>query len=88
MRAVRIDLPVVAVKKILVKFWLLRFAQVFVGAGAALGLLEFVQRGMAGFSWPSVLGWAALTATLTASISAHWAWKRQCRLVFKEPAGR
>lgn len=73
-------------KKILVKFWLLRFAQVFVGAGAALGLLEFLQRGAAGFSWPSVLGWAALAALLAASVAAHWAWKRQCKLVFKDPA--
>lgn len=68
--------------KILVKFWLLRFGQVLVLAGASLGLLEWLQRGTAGFSWPSVLGWAALTALLTASVSTHWAWKRQCKLVF------
>ncbi len=72
--------------KILVKFWLLRFAQVFVLAGAALGLVEWLQRGTAGFGWGSVLGWAALAALLTASVSAHWAWKRQCKLVFKDPA--
>jgi hypothetical protein len=72
------------VTKILVKFWWLRFAQVLVLAGTALGLLEWLQRGTAGFSWPSVLGWAALTALLTASVSAHWAWKRQCKLVFKD----
>lgn len=72
--------------KILVKFWLLRFAQVFALAGASLGLVEWLQRGTAHFGWRSVLGWAALAALLAASISAHWAWKRQCRRVFKDPA--
>lgn len=72
--------------KILVKFWLLRFAQVFVLAGASLGLVEWLRRGTAPFGGASVLGWAALAALLAASISAHWAWKRRCRQVFKDPA--
>ena len=71
--------------KILVKFWLLRFAQVFILACAVLGVIEWMQRGSVEFDYASVLGWAALTALSTATVSAHWAYKRQCKQVFKDP---
>ena len=69
---------------ILVKFWLLRFGQVFVLAGVALGGIELLQRGVEAASWRSVLVWAALAGLLTASVSARWAWKRHCRMAFKD----
>lgn len=49
---------------ILVKFWLLRFAQVFLAVGAALALLEALRPRGAGFDWVAVAGWATLTALL------------------------
>ena len=72
--------------KILAKFWALRFMQVFALAGAVLGGLELLQRGSQQASYGSVLAWAALTALLTATVSAWWAYKRQCKLVFKDKA--
>ena len=72
--------------KILAKFWVLRFVQVFVLAGAVLGGIELLQRGGQQASYRSVLAWAALTALLTATVSAWWAYKRQCKLVFKDKA--
>ncbi|MFG6415703.1 hypothetical protein ACG02S_17560 [Roseateles sp. DC23W] len=71
---------------LLVKFWMLRFVQSFLGAGAALALFEWPQQRGAGFDGVSVVAWAALTALLTASVSAWWAYKRQCRVVFKQPS--
>ena len=70
--------------KILAKFWLVRFSQVFLLACAVLGGIELLQRAGEEASYRSVLAWAALTALLTATVSAWWAWKRQCRLVFKD----
>ncbi|RZL30358.1 MAG: hypothetical protein EOP35_23955 [Rubrivivax sp.] len=69
---------------ILVRFWIVRFVQTFVGAFAVLAGLELWQRGPATASYASVLAWAAATALLTASVSAWWAYKRQCRAVFKD----
>jgi len=74
------------VKTILVKFWLLRFVQMFLGVGAALAVVEWLQHGAAGFAYASVAGWAALSAGLAASVSAWWAYQRQCKLVFKDTA--
>ncbi|KQV95602.1 hypothetical protein ASC91_25195 [Pelomonas sp. Root1237] len=71
--------------KILAKFWLLRFLQVFVLACAVLGGIEALQHGGQEASYRSVLTWAALTALMTATVSAWWAYKRQCKLVFKDP---
>ncbi|KQV47216.1 hypothetical protein ASC95_23810 [Pelomonas sp. Root1217] len=71
--------------KILAKFWLLRFLQVFVLACVVLGGIEALQHGGEGASYRSVLTWAALSALMTATVSAWWAYKRQCKLVFKGP---
>lgn len=70
--------------KILARFWVLRFMQVFALACAVLGGLEVLQRGWQQASFCSVLAWAVLTALLTATVSAWWAYKRQCKLVFKD----
>ena len=72
--------------KILARFWVLRFMQVFVGGCAVLGGVELLQQGWQQASYRSVLAWAALAALLTATVSAWWAYKRQCRLVFKDEA--
>jgi len=72
--------------KILVKFWLLRFCQVFLLGSVTLGGIELLQQGAEQASWRSDLGWAGLAALLTASVSAWWAYRRQCRAVFKDPA--
>ncbi|HEY5809496.1 MAG TPA: hypothetical protein VIT67_16090 [Povalibacter sp.] len=69
--------------RILVTFWLQRFALVFVIACAGLSVVELSQQSAQAFSYRSVLGWSALAALITASVSAYWAYKRQCRLVFK-----
>ncbi|RZL40397.1 MAG: hypothetical protein EOP35_01010 [Rubrivivax sp.] len=71
---------------ILLKFWLLRFLQVFLSAGATLVLVEWLRHGLDGTAYASVAGWAGLSALLAASVSAWWAYKRQCRLVFKDRA--
>jgi hypothetical protein len=70
--------------KILARFWIVRFGQVFALACVVLGGIELLQRGGEQASFRSVLVWAALSALLTATISAWWAYKRQCRLVFKD----
>lgn len=75
-----------AVAKILVRFWLLRFVQVFLLAAALLGAVEWLQRRDTGFGYASVATWAALSALATASLSAWWAYKRQCKMVFKDRA--
>jgi hypothetical protein len=71
---------------ILVRFWIVRFVQTFVVAFAVLAGIELLQRGVHDASYPSVLAWAALAALLTASVSAWWAYKKQCRVVFKDPS--
>ncbi|RZJ06848.1 MAG: hypothetical protein EOP39_18010 [Rubrivivax sp.] len=71
---------------ILVRFWIVRFVQTFVGAFAVLAAVELMQRGVANASYPSVLTWAALAALLTASVSTWWGYKKQCRVVFKDPS--
>jgi hypothetical protein len=70
---------------ILVRFWLRRFALVFVLAGIGLGAVEAMRRGLAGLPYGSVLGWSATAALLAASLATWWAWSRQCRVVFKPP---
>ena len=72
--------------KILVRFWLLRFAQIFLGAAVLLGVIEWLQHRNAAFAYASVAAWAGLSALAAASVSAWWAYKRQCKLVFKDPA--
>lgn len=74
--------------KILARFWVVRFVQVFALAGALLGGIEALQRGLQQGSYMSVLAWAVLTALLTATVSAWWAYKRHCRLVFKDRTDR
>jgi hypothetical protein len=69
---------------ILVRFWFVRFVQVFMLAFAVLAGIEIMQRGLQHASYSAVLAWAALSALFTASISAWWAYKKQCRVVFKE----
>lgn len=72
--------------RILVRFWLKRFALVFVLACLGLGLVEFVQHGATHFSYGSVGGWSAGTALLVASLTSYWAYRVQCRVVFKQPS--
>lgn len=69
---------------ILVRFWFVRFVQVFMLAFAVLAGIEILQRGTQNASYNSVLVWAALSGLFTASISAWWAYKKQCRVVFKD----
>lgn len=73
--------------KTLARFWFIRFVQTFVGAFAVLAAIELFQRGTQNASYNAVLAWAALTALLTASISAWWGYKRQCKVVFKDASG-
>lgn len=72
--------------KVLGRFWLVRFVQVFAVAFAVLAALELFQRGPQQAHYPSVLAWALVTALVTASVSAWWGYKRQCRVVFKDPS--
>lgn len=71
---------------ILVRFWLKRFALVFVLGSLGLGLVEFAQSGAGGFSYGSVMGWSAGTALLVASLTTYWAYRIRCRVVFKPPS--
>ncbi|NUO72263.1 MAG: hypothetical protein HOQ10_06060 [Frateuria sp.] len=71
---------------ILIRFWLKRFALVFVLACLGLGLVEFVQHGTGRFSVGSVVGWSAGAALLASSLSTYWAYRVQCRVVFKQPS--
>lgn len=70
--------------RILVRFWVRRFALVFALACVGLSAVELLQQSIQNFSYRSVLGWSSLTALVAASVSAYWAYKRQCRLVFKD----
>lgn len=71
---------------ILVRFWLKRFALVFVLACLGLGLVEFIQHGSGAFAYGSVVCWSASAALLTASLTTYWAYRVQCRVVFQQPA--
>lgn len=71
---------------ILVRFWLKRFALVFVLACLGLGLVEFIQHGPGRFAYGSVAAWSAGTALFTASLATYWAYRVQCRVVFKQPS--
>jgi len=73
------------VAKILIGFWLKRFALVFVLAGLGLAAVEALQHGLGNFSYASVAGWSAAAALLAASFATYWAYRVQCRVVFKEP---
>ncbi len=71
--------------KILARFWLRRFALVFLLASVGLGAAEAIQRGVAGISYSAVFGWSAVAALFASSLAAYWAYTRQCKLVFKPP---
>jgi hypothetical protein len=71
---------------VLVRFWLKRFALVFVLACLGLGMMELIQHGDGSFSYRSVLGWSAGAALLAASLATYWAYRVQCRVVFKQPS--
>ena len=70
---------------ILVRFWLRRFALVFVLACVGLGAVEIIQQGVPGISYSSVFGWSAAAALFASSLATYWAYTRQCKLVFKPP---
>ena len=70
--------------KIRARFWFVRFVQVFMLAFAVLAAVEIRQRGLQSASYDSALAWALLAAVFTASISAWWAYQRQCKVVFKD----
>lgn len=72
--------------KVLVGFWIKRFALVFVLAGLGLAAAEALKHGAGGFSYASVIGWSASAALLTASLATYWAYRVQCKVVFKQPA--
>jgi len=69
--------------KTLVRFWLRRFALVFIVACASLYLVEVIQHGQHWFGYVSVLGWSAATASFASSLATYWAYKIQCKQVFK-----
>jgi hypothetical protein len=72
--------------RLLVVFWLRRFALVVVVALLGLLALEFARRGQV-TDFASVLGWSVGAAVLAASVSAYWAYRIQCRVVFdRDPA--
>lgn len=71
----------------LTRFWLKRFALVFIVACLVLGAVEWLQDTGAGFSYRSVLGWSAATALVAASLATYWGYKKHCRVVFKDPPG-
>jgi hypothetical protein len=45
-----------------------------------------IQHGDGSFSYRSVLGWSAGAALLAASLATYWAYRVQCRVVFKQPS--
>lgn len=63
--------------KVLIRFWLGRFALVFAIAAIALGAVERVLRGAAA-DYGSVVAWSAAAAVLAASLTTWWSWKRTC----------
>ena len=71
--------------KILVGFWVKRFALVFVVAGLGLAAVEILQHGAGGFSYASIIGWSAAAALFASSLATYWAYKVQCKAVFKQP---
>jgi hypothetical protein len=54
-------------------------------AGLGLAAVEALQHGLGNFSYASVAGWSAAAALLAASFATYWAYRVQCRVVFKEP---
>lgn len=68
---------------ILIRFWLHRFATVFFVAIIFLGVVEWLAKRPTGMDWISVVAWSATAAVFSSSLSTWWAWKRQCRMVFK-----
>ena len=70
--------------KYLVKFWIKRFLQVFVGTAIFLGLMQFIESGSEIFRLDYVLTWSFITGVLASSISSYWAYKKKCKVVYKE----
>jgi hypothetical protein len=79
------------VVKLLALFWLRRFVLVLIVAFLGLLALEFLRRGRVA-ELASIFGWSAGAAVLAASVSAYWAYRIQCRVVFPrdsaEPPGK
>jgi len=65
--------------KIVAKFWLHRFALVFVIAAVLLCGVEYFRRGAGHMVWSYALTWALLAALASASVSAYWAYQRQSK---------
>ena len=64
---------------VLFKFWVLRFAIVFVIACAALAVLEWLQHSR-NPSYLSAVVWAGAAALVAASIATFWAYKHGCAI--------
>lgn len=67
--------------KIVAKFWLRRFLLVFVIAAVLLCGVEFFRRGAEHIVWSYALTWALIAAVVSASVSAYWAYQRQCKVL-------
>ena len=63
----------------LARFWVSRFALVFLLLGAALAAVEFIGRGADASYW-SVGVWSGIAAGIAASVSTYWSWRRTCAL--------
>jgi hypothetical protein len=62
---------------LLVRHWWRKFVLVFVPVGAGLVVLYAIRGGI---DYVEAALWAALAATLSASINTWWAWKHGCRI--------
>lgn len=62
------------------RFWLRRFAMVFLIAAPLLAAFEVMKQGVRGMALDSVVGWSAIAALVASSIATYWAYKRACRI--------
>ena len=69
---------------VLFRFWIRRFAVVFVIACTALAVLELLRHGD-NPSYLSAIVWAGATAVVAASIATFWAYKHGCAIPRESP---
>ncbi len=70
--------------RILVKFWMMRFLQILLFVSVVLTIKEYFYSKSFVDNLMTILVWSGLSASFIATLNTYWAYKKRCKLVYKD----